>query len=146
MRKYFENVMEFLQLVVLLAVVASCNNDKHQVYVEKGIDNNLDSSSLSVDSRELYLGEIDKIQSESVSFTFNLKNISDSVLVINKVDVSCSCVEISDFPKQLQSGQSGKLTGRVDLINQSGHIRKSLFVNYCDTCIAVMKVVADITD
>lgn len=25
MRKYFENVMEFLQLVVLLAVVASCN-------------------------------------------------------------------------------------------------------------------------
>ncbi len=53
MRKYFENVMEFLQLLVLQAVVDSFNNDKHQVSVEQRRHNNLDASERSINRREL---------------------------------------------------------------------------------------------
>lgn len=147
MRKHIKSLMTFVPMLILSALVFSCNGNNGRTQTENiEKSDNLYSSILSVDNKKVYLGEIDKKATTVIPFTFNLKNETDSIIVIDKVDVSCSCVKISGFPKQLEAGQSGNLTGEVNLKNQSGHLRKSIFVNYCDTCITALKIVADIMD
>ncbi|MDE6610387.1 MAG: hypothetical protein K2K33_07510, partial [Muribaculaceae bacterium] len=52
------------------------------------------------------------------------------MLVINKIDISCNCLKIIDYPDSLFAGQTGEITGEIDFKNQSRHLRKSIFITY----------------
>jgi len=146
MKKYIELFKNLLTMLILSTFVLSCNNNNKNTSKDNNENKPFQSSFLSTDNKVLQLGEINNNDTESIPFAFHIKNESDSILVLNKIDVSCSCVEVTDFPKQLGANQSGEICGEINLKNQSGHMRKSIFVNYCDTCIMVLKIVADIID
>lgn len=142
------NTIKFFSFLLLLLIffTFSCNNNSLQLSNEKNQDKTLQTSLISVESNVLRLGDINHNDTESISFVFHIKNETDSILSINKIDVSCSCVHITSFPEQLEVNQSSQICGEVDLKNQSGHIRKSIFVNYCDTCVTVLKIIADVIE
>lgn len=146
MDKYTRRVICLCVIMVLSLCMLSCSNGRPDTQHDKDEYKLISSSLLSVDNKELNFGEINKSDKTIIPFTFTLRNDANSTIVIEKIDVSCGCVKIIGSPKTLESGQSGNLTGEIDLTNQSGHIRKSIFINYCDSCLTVVKVVADILD
>lgn len=124
----------------------SCNKNREVITEPGKNDEVLCDSILSVDIKELNFGEIDKNNTPIIPFEFSIRNIGDCYVKIDKVDVSCSCVSVNDYPKQLIPGQTGILSGKVDLKNQKGHMRKSIFISYCDTCVVALKITSDIID
>lgn len=142
MSKYIKLITVLFSILILSGSLLNCSNSSQTMTDDTNMV--YDSSDISVEDKELCLGEIDKNLNRIIPFEFDLKNSSDSIIVVNKVDVSCNCVKIIDFPKRLVVGQSAKLSGTIDLNNQVGHLRKSIFINYDDTCITVLKIVADV--
>lgn len=123
-----------------------CNNNDQKHYINRKVNKTNNSSILIVDNKVLDLGEIDKSDKAIVPFNFILKNESDDTLYIDKIDVSCSCVKIIKYTEQLEARQYGNLIGEISLKNQSGHLRKSIFINHSDTCLAIVKIVGNILD
>lgn len=144
MKKISKFIISCIMLILLINM-QSCTNQTKTAPQNPSFNSNYDSDSiLKVSKDEINIGEINKNDKTSVKFAFELTNSSSSSIAINKVDVSCSCVKVNYFPKLINSKQSSKLTGEIDLKNQSGHVRKSIFVSFNDTCVKVLKIVADV--
>lgn len=145
-----KNIITYILLFAIFLTIAlfelSCKNITGDTPSELGEQITTSLSFISIENKEYSIGEVNKSERLLVPFEYNLRNISDSIISINKVDVSCSCVKITDFPTQLSSGQSGIITGYIDLKNQIGHIRKSIFVSYCDSCVTILKISGDIVE
>lgn len=101
-------------------------------------------TTLYVNDNVINLGYIESDQKNVRTFSFEITNLSDSTLVINKVDVSCNCVEIINYPHSLNPAQKGRIFGRINLENQIGYMRKSIFVNYNNGRIKMLKITANI--
>lgn len=146
MEKYNSFAVNLFIMLILTQILLSCNNSNTTQSYDKNNDTHFSSSILLVENKKLDLGEINKRDKTTIPFKFALRNESNNTIVIDKVDVSCSCVKIVDYSKRLEAGESSELIGEINLKNQSGHIRKSIFINYSDTCLTVLRIVADILD
>lgn len=143
MKKKFEL---FAAIVSMIAFYNCTSSDSKNNMIEtKDSEISLSTDSiLFVDPNIISFGEIDADKKDVRPFTFKITNLSDSLLVIEKIDVSCQCVTVSSYPDSLASGKGGEIRGTIDLKKQSGHMRKSIFVNYNNGSIKMLKIKADI--
>lgn len=114
------------------------NHENLNVYLNK-ID-----TLVSIEPTILSLGSIEPKSKNKVSFEFSMSNHHDSIIHINNVDVSCNCVTITSYPSLISPGETGDIKGFLNLKNQHGHLRKTIFVKYNNECIKTIKITADI--
>ena len=105
-----------------------------------------DDLCLAVIPRTINLVRINKNKFPRNELRYELKNGSDSIVRINKIDVSCGCVTIVSFNYSIIPNHTETITAEIDLSNQSEHLRKIIFVNYNDGQVKRAKVIADIED
>ncbi len=142
------NKFYFLLCFLLLPLLPMACNHKRAINSDSPLNdseyNCYNDSSLSVDPENLSLGIINPENTHVKPFIFTISNNTDNIMIINSIDVSCSCVKIIKFPQTLKAGDSGQITGEINLKNQSGHLRKSIFVTYNDSSLRLLKITADI--
>lgn len=90
-------------------------NQKHQLYA---IESKYD------------FGEATKDLQSNIPFVFLIKNSSDSIIHISKVESLCGCVTIVSKPDSLNPSHTAKIEGFIDVSQQEGKLLKTIFVNY----------------
>ena len=130
-------------VVPLLVLLISLSCTRHTRRDTVAITTNL-SEKLYVEKRYFYIGEIPKAEIDSIEFKFILKNLSDSSIKVNRIDVSCSCLKINTSVREILPKDSISLEGKAGLQKQYGHISKSIFVNYDEDKILLLRVIGDI--
>lgn len=142
------NKFYFLLCFLLLPLILMACNQKRTNNSDSRLNNSEYScnndSSLSVEPENLSLGIINPENTHVEPFIFTISNNTNNLMVINSIDVSCNCVKVIKFPQTLKAGESGQITGEINLKNQSGHLRKSIFVTYNDSSLRLLKITADI--
>lgn len=142
MRKLYFFIL--LSYVLTFSGCGNSSNENKNEGVQLSTTTAMDSM-INVNPHTLALGERHERELREESFVFKIKNLSDSALVIDKIDVSCHCVSILSYPHSLQQNEQGDIRGTINLKNQSGHVRKSIFINYNNGALKILKITADIT-
>ena len=129
----------FIYLILVTNIIFGCTHSN------KDINNVQDKKEVLVpEIKHLYLGKINKNGRDTISFSFRIYNQSDKIACINKIDVSCSCVSLAKSVKPIPPKQSMNIYGTLNLKTISGHISKSIFVNYNNGALLVLRIVADV--
>lgn len=126
--------------ILVVFVVLGCRNGKNG----ENIVHENNKGALIAKDNHLYIGKLSKHAKDTVGFTFDISNISDSTIVIHKTDVSCNCISLNPILKPVPPHHSVKLHGTVKLKDVSGHLSKSVFVNYGRGSLLVLRVIADV--
>lgn len=134
--------------MMTLLFLTECNNISERDNKEFASKGNpaMTESLLKSEPEEISFGEIKRTEAGKRSFCFKISNLSDSIFLIDKVDVSCNCVTVSRFPTKLRHGEEGEISGTIDFSKQKSHVRKSIFVNHNNGALKVLKITADIID
>lgn len=99
---------------------------------------------LTTNNRYYDIGKIDKTKHDYIDFKFEIYNKTDSVIKIKKIDVSCGCVEIKEYPKVVYPQSSIKINGLIDLTLQEGYINKPIYINYEKDRLLLLRVFGEI--
>lgn len=143
--------MQNLGLIIIIStfwlIISGCHYEKSanaqtQLNVNGSVENT--DSLMSFEPNVIDLGRIDTDDNRIVPFEFKLTNNSDTIMDISSIDVSCNCVKILGYTKSISINQTGKISGKIDLRNQSGHLRKSIYVNYNNDSMKLLKIIGDI--
>lgn len=139
--------MKQIYVLLLLAFMSfgflSCGNGKNKKVSKEIICHNNSISSLQ---KKFSFGTVSKKERDTVNYHFTIENTSDSELTIDKIDISCGCIHVIAFPKQIRAHERGDISGFVDLSKQLGHLSKSLFVNYGNDKVLLLRIVGDVTN
>lgn len=90
------------------------------------IRNSFSSPAISVSNEVYEFGTVSR--TGSVSGSFILTNVGDSILIFDKPMPSCGCTEAVIQPTNVASGQIATLSFTVKLENVSGLLEKEIFV------------------
>ncbi|GAB6948963.1 hypothetical protein JCM15640A_05480 [Hoylesella timonensis 4401737 = DSM 22865 = JCM 15640] len=135
-------VKNIVSLVFLLVFTnLNCTN---QIKSDTSKVASTSSEDLYVEQKHCYLGEISKEKKDSIDFEFIVKNLTDSLIRIDKIDVSCNCLSIKNYNREILPHNSTVIKGKAGLENRNGHMSKSIFVNYSKDKTLILRVIADI--
>lgn len=126
--------------------IVGCRNTSNANYTQSQYSDIDNDTLLSFSPSILSLGTLDSHSKDVEPFTFKVYNKGDSILRIDKVDVSCSCIVITSYPSTLPIGHAGVVNGYITLKNQYGHLRKTIFMKYNISKTKTIKIVADIAE
>jgi len=125
-----------LLLSVLIAVLASCQNDSERRKVDSDIIQipsseeeaaDMDLPKIEFEETEFSTGKI--VQGEIVNYTYKFENTGDSPLVISSVQGSCGCTIPRSWPKgKIFPGESGEIDVEFNSDNKFGEITVSISV------------------
>lgn len=137
MKESKNNVITKL-LIISLVILCSCckNNDAENIKFNNGI--------LESDNINFNFGNINKENCNSVDFAFTLRNLLSKRVDIKKVESTCNCVEINEYPKYIEKLGTVKIYGKVDIKNFSGPISKPIFLTYNGKEIIVLRIKGNI--
>lgn len=124
----------------LLLAITGCNktNKSNQAY-------SYYSDVLTVTPDKYDFGDIEKKGKLVIPFSFKIKSKADSTIYIKKVDVSCHCLSI-DTITTIYPNHENELKGTIDISNLSGHINKTIFVNYGEDEVLLLRIKGDIIE
>ena len=129
----------FYSILVVFAVLG-CRGEKNG----ENIVHENNKGELIAKENHLYMGKLSKHAKDTVGFAFDISNMSDSTVVIHKTDVSCNCITLNPILEPIPPHCSVKLYGSVNLKEISGHLSKSVFINYGRGSLLVLRVIADV--
>lgn len=118
----------------IVVTLISCNNRKPE-----GIHGN-NTESLRVKNKTCNLGNLSKKDNHVIDFSFDIENVSNVPIVIDKIDVSCGCVFIEKIRKPISAHKFIKLKGNINIQKQEGYFSKSIYLNYSNGNVMLLKV------
>ena len=124
-------------IISCIIVMFSCGTDGSQS--QKMYYGGLSSNNHCYD-----IGEVDKTKQDYIDFNFEIYNKTDTLIKIKKIDVSCGCIKISEYPEIVKPQSSIKINGVIDLTLQEGYINKPIFVNYEKNRLLLLRVYGEI--
>ncbi len=127
-------------LIAFLISMGCTNQTRKETPVKKTTS----YGDLYVEQKHYYLGEFPKGEKDSVEFRFVLKNSNNSLITINKIDISCSCLKIKTNVREIHPQDSILLEGKMGLKGLNGHISKPIFVKYAYDKTLLLRVICDI--
>lgn len=80
---------------------------------------------------------------DSIQFTFKLTNNSNDLIKIHGIDKSCDCISVCSFPKEIKPNTTHYFMGKIGN-TQSGKINKSIFVNYDDSEVLILRITGEV--
>jgi len=83
---------------------------------------------ISFEVNEIDLGTLNREENGYVSAFFEFSNTGEKPLVINKIDVSCGCIETDYVKTPIMKGESGKIKVVLNLNKISGYFHKKIYV------------------
>ena len=104
--------MRTILLCLILLICTSCNKQKELAKIE-------------IKNKNYDFGEIS--MSDSLTFVFSIKNISETSLKISKVGTSCGCTTTEYTKEPVKIGE----TATIDMLfkpNEIGYVEKSIVV------------------
>lgn len=104
------------------------------------------NGSLKAESRSFKFGEIEKSEDMNKPFYFDIQNKSDTIIEIKKIDVSCGCIKINEYPKIVNPWTSIRLEGYIDLNGLDGFFEKSIYVNYKQDKLLLLRIRGTVKD
>lgn len=126
--------MTYLTMTIMF-VLASCGGSEEQVTTDmihfpssaSGTENEQALPQLTFDEDEFDFGKI--AAGEKVRHAFQFENTGQSPLLISKVESSCGCTVMKDWPKEpLAPGEGGQIIVEFDSSKRSGQQRKKITV------------------
>lgn len=129
----FAQKMKHVLYLLLFFILCGC---VHEVPYEA------DDAAVNCKKTRYHIGVVDT--DKCYPFEFILSNHSDSVVPIEDVEVSCSCLKLTYTPKYIMANSSARITGVMDTRNQHGFIDKSIFVSYNNEGLIILRVSADV--
>lgn len=106
--------------------ISSCNNSYK---AEQKHNTNNTIGHLEIESSKYSFGKVHKSNQKNILCSFTLKNTGAKLLVIHKIDVSCSCVSIKTYPKVIEPNESKTLYVEISTKRQLGVFNKVIFIN-----------------
>lgn len=123
----FTLILIFLLVGILIAKM--CKRPSNEMVV--GFNDGVVSSPCLM----FNFGEIWNETKDSVEFSFQLKNISGSLIHFDRIEPSCSCIHIHNAPNELQPDSCYVICGKMGIDNNKGHINKPIFITYNDNLL-----------
>lgn len=123
------NFKAILLSLLILAIIASCQNKPVNKTSENSDNTEIDSTLLPIikfDNDFANLGVV--IQGEKVEHTFKFKNIGKSDLVISDAVASCGCTVPSFSKDPIIPGGEGEIKVVFNSANRTGRQMKSITV------------------
>jgi len=78
---------------------------------------------------------------DTISCYFQIKNATDSILVIDRVLVSCNCLSVQEFTqKPLAKGETGFIKVTLDTHKVSGKFRKNIYAKTNQGCTPLLRL------
>jgi trehalose/maltose hydrolase-like predicted phosphorylase len=129
-----KNLVFIVIIVMMTGVIISCTKSSETEKRHGGI---------YIESVYFDFGTVSRDQ-QRVPFYFKIRNESQKEITINNAEASCSCVVIDSVPKKLKSNAVGFLYGHVNTIKQSGKLRKTIFLDFEDKQLILLRVFGEI--
>lgn len=87
-----------------------------------------DSAYLSIVPQKYNFGKVNRNNSPQFDVNFDIENKGGTLLVINKVDVSCGCLSVKYPNEPIFPGKKAQITIQIDTRKQIGRFNKSVFI------------------
>ncbi|MBC8625976.1 DUF1573 domain-containing protein [Alloprevotella sp. Lung230] len=100
-----------------------------------------DNNAIIVDHKKLDLHSFSTKDRDSIAYTFTLTNNSEKEIAINDIDVSCSCVAVHTNPSTIAPHSSISINGKIGTESLQGKFRKSIYINYANNEILILKII-----
>lgn len=118
--------------ILLFSTLTSCSNF-----------NNKNNEKIFVEQPHYNFGTISKLTIDSINFTFKITNNTDDFIKIHGIDKSCDCISVNSFPKELKPNSTNYIIGKIGNV-QSGKMNKSIFVNYDDSEVLILRITGEV--
>ena len=79
--------------------------------------------------------------SDSVNYNFKISNISLETIQINKAKVTCGCLVIKDYPKEIAPDAIAEVNGSIGLKGKKGKFNKVVYLVYGNGDILLLRIV-----
>lgn len=118
----------FILLITIL--LCGCINDQRAMESAEMSKIDIDEKYpvISFEVNEIDLGTLNREENGYVSAFFEFSNTGETPLVINKIDVSCGCIEADYVKTPIMKGESGKIKVVLNLNKISGYFHKKIYV------------------
>lgn len=126
-----------------LLCATSCNSRTREAQPPTTAQN---EAGLQAAESRYDFGSVSKSKKDSVIFEFELRNKGKEPVVIDEIDLSCSCLSISSRPDTLQPGTSATIRGAAGIKESKGKFSKPIFVNYNNEEVLLLRIVGNVTD
>lgn len=133
-------------ILPLSALIAStlCCCEPSVKQKEMGISLGCDSN-LVVRNRYYDIGKIKVSQTDSIDFSFGLENRGKENIEVHNVDVSCNCITVHDIPHNIPSNTTAYIKGKMGVSQNIGTFNKTLFVNYNNDEVLLLRIKGEFT-
>lgn len=91
-------------------------------------------------------GQVSQSKLDSIDFSFLLLNSGDSDISIHDIDVSCRCVVVEQSFQTIHPYETKSITGKIGIKGQEKRINKSIFVNYANDNVLLLRVKGVVTE
>lgn len=133
MKKILNNKFTLIAAWMSLNVFLNACNDTQQ-------KQDTDNAALLVEQPHFNCGKVSKQNRDSIDFKFTLKNISKDSIIIDNVDVTCGCLSVHSAPKMILPGKTEYIKGKIGIRQQIGNVNKTIFVNYNNDEVTILRV------
>lgn len=133
-----------LSMFLSLLMCDSCNKKAADVEV---IQNVSAEKHLQIDNRKYLFGTIHKSKTSKIVCPFKLSNRGSHRLQIYKVEASCNCLIVKEYPKVLLPNESHILNVEINIKAQRGYFNKVIFVrSNADNSLEILRIKGEILD
>jgi hypothetical protein len=102
---------------------------------------------LEIENNKFVFGIVRKDEQKTIRCPFVLINTGSKPVVIQKVDVSCGCITVTDYPKMIAPGESKTLYADVHTESQSGFFNKVIYINSnADNNLEILQIKGEIQE
>lgn len=102
---------------------------------------------LEINNPRYSFGVIHKSGQKHILCPFKLKNTGTKHLVIQKIDVSCNCISILEYPKTIAPSETKNLYIQINAEKQLGYFNKVVFLNSnADNALELLRIKGEIKE
>lgn len=131
-------------LLVCSMIIISCKNMSKADLTH---NTNNATSHLEIESSKYSFGKVSRSKQKKILCPFTLINTGSKLLVIQKIDVSCSCVSIKAYPKVIPPKKSKNLFVEINTEKQLGVFNKAIFINSnADNSLELVRIKGEIEE
>jgi hypothetical protein len=129
------SVVKHIAVVVLTSLLFACGNEEKEVSTDMiyfpssagDAEDTRELPKMTFEADSLHFGTI--AQGEKVRKTYVFENTGEAPLLIARVETSCGCTAMRDWPKTpISPGESAEIEVEFDSHNRSGFQRKTITV------------------
>lgn len=126
--------------LLFLLLLTSCSEPSNHV---EGVS----SGHLYIENKVQSFGKVNKNKTKEIKCYFPITNTGDSTIVINKLDISCSCISAEISSKNILPHEQEIVTVKINTTNRLGVLNKSVFIkSNADNSVEIIRVKGQILD